>query len=78
MLVLVTMIVVNMRSDHALAHRVEAGDHPLFDVCVPYVEAQLQIVKVRVGDEMLQRGGRAKLIGGILERDSHTASLCEH
>src|SRR5580692_12253752 len=78
MFVFVTVIVVNMRRDDALAHRIETGRHTLFDVRVTDVEAQLQIMEMRVCDEMMQRTWRTKLVGRIFQRDGHTARFCEH
>ena len=40
MFVFVTVIVVNMRRDEALAHRIETGRHTLFDVRVTDVEVR--------------------------------------
>ena len=73
MFVFVTVIVVNMRRDDALAHRIETGRHTLFDVRVTDVKAQLQIMQMRVCDEMMQRTWRTKLVGRIFQRDGHTA-----
>ncbi len=47
-------------------------------VRVAGVEAEAQVVQVRVDDEMLERGGRADLVRGIFEGDRDAAGLREY
>src|SRR3984957_534702 len=75
MLVFLTVIIVNVCGGHALAHDIETHLYALVDMGVSCVETKAQVVQVGIGDEMLQRGGRAEFARCVFQRDGYAARL---
>src|SRR5580698_10094782 len=75
MLVFLAVIIVDMRCHDAVAHDFKSRLDSGFHVCVADIEAELQIVKMRLLDEPLQRLRGPQFAQRVFQSDYHAAML---
>src|SRR5580704_1964504 len=75
MLVLLAVIVVDVRGDQPIAHRVKGNLHGRVHMRVTRVQAESEVVQMRIHNEMLERGGCADLIRRVFEGNCDATGL---
>src|ERR1700722_6360027 len=77
MLVLLAVIVVDVRGDQPIAHRVEGNLNGRVHVRVARVEAEPEVVQMRIHNEMLERRGSADFVWSVFKGNRDAARLRE-